>query len=308
VLAHTLADLLNESAGNRSDRTATIVEMGAGTGRLASDILTTLSRERKELFERLSYVIVETSRSMRELQKEKLLEFADRLFWRELAEIGPQTSARLFFSNELVDAFPVHRARFSQGRLEEAYVTAKPDRTTGERRPAFVWGEPSTARLARYVERMRVKLSEGQIIEINLDAIEWLSRVAASIESGYLVTIDYGDVVEHLYGPDRMTGTLRSFYQHRLTDSVLERAGEQDITASVNFTSLIEYGRDFGLERVSYERQTAFLMRRGLIERIANMQSASGAVDDLKERLAIKNLFVPGGVSDNFRVLIQKKM
>jgi SAM-dependent MidA family methyltransferase len=308
VLAHTLADLLDETAGDRPDRIATIVEMGAGTGRLACDVLAALRDERNELFGRLGYVIVETSSPMRELQKERLIEFADRVSWRELAGVGPQAGARVFFSNELVDALPVHRARIHRGRLEESCVTVKPDRTTGERRLAFAWSEPSTAELARYVERMKVKFCEGQIIEINLDAIDWLSRVAASIESGHLVTIDYGDVAEHLYGPDRAAGTLRSFYRHRLVDSVLERIGEQDMTASVNFTSLVEYGRDFGLETVSYERQTAFLMRKGLIERIANMQSASGAVDDLKERLAIKNLFVPGGVSDNFRVLIQKKV
>ena len=303
VLAVALADMLSESTEDQSRRSATIVEMGAGTGRLACDIIATLRDEQRELFERLSYVIVETSHSMRELQKEMLNEFIDRISWRDLAEIGPQTGARIFFSNELVDAFPVHRARFSQGRIEESYVTTKPDLSL-----ALVWGEPSTAELARYVERMNVKLSEGQIIEINLDGIGWLSRVAAAIECGYLVTIDYGDTVEHLYGPDRSAGTLRSFYKHRLSDSVLEKLGEQDMTASVNFTSLVEYGRDFGLETVSYERQTAFLMRRGLIERIAKMQSARGDIDDLKERLAIKNLFIPGGVSDNFRVLIQKKV
>jgi SAM-dependent MidA family methyltransferase len=308
VLALALADLLNEQAGTQSQTIATIVEMGAGTGQLARDVLATLRDERAEVFERLGYVIVETSPRMRELQKEKLNDFAERVLWRDLAELGPQTGARVIFSNEFVDAFPVHRARFSQGRIEESYVSVKPDRTTGENRLALVWGEPSTAELARYVERIRVNLSEGQVFEINLDAIDWLNRVAASIGSGYLVTIDYGDVAEHLYGPDRTTGTLRSFYRHRLIDSVLERIGEQDMTASVNFTSLIEYGRDFGLETVSYERQTAFLMRRGLIERIAKMQSASGAIDDLKERLAIKNLFLPGGVSDNFRVLIQKKV
>ena len=307
VLAHALADLVNESAGDRSDITATVVEMGAGTGRLARDVLAALRDERNELFGRLGYVIAETSPRMRELQKEMLTEFADRVTWLGLAEVGPQTGARVFFSNELVDAFPVHRARFARGRLEESYITLKPDRATGARRLALAWDVPSTAELARYVERMKVKLSEGQVIEINLDAIDWLGRVAAAIGSGYLVTIDYGDVAEHMYGPDRKMGTLRSFYKHRLTDSILERVGEQDMTASVNFTSLIEYGRDFGLETVSYERQTAFLMRRGLIERIANMQSAGGDIDDLKERLAIKNLFVPGGVSDNFRVLIQKK-
>ena len=73
----------------------------------------------------------------------------------------------------------------------------------------------------------------------------------------------------------------------------------------MNFTALIEYGRDLGFELVSYERQTAFLTRMGLIERIAAEHKASESLDDLKERLTVKNLFVPGGVSDSFRVLIQ---
>ncbi len=74
----------------------------------------------------------------------------------------------------------------------------------------------------------------------------------------------------------------------------------------MNFTALIEYGRDLGFELVSYERQTAFLTRMGLIERIAAEHDASDSLD-LKERLAVKNLFVPGGVSDSFRVLIQRR-
>jgi SAM-dependent MidA family methyltransferase len=92
-----------------------------------------------------------------------------------------------------------------------------------------------------------------------------------------------------------------------MIDSPLERVGEQDITASVNFTALIEYGRDSGFDLVSYERQTGFLTRLGLIERIANQYSPNDSLDDLKERLAVKNLFVPGGVSDSFRVLIQRR-
>jgi SAM-dependent MidA family methyltransferase len=308
VLAATFADLLNESVEQASPADITVVEMGAGTGRLACDLLATMCDERAAVFERLRYVIVETSPRMRELQKEKLKNFAERVEWRDLSEIGQPSGARLIFSNELIDALPVHRARFRQGSLEELYVTVKPDPATGENHLALAWGERSTEELSRYIERMKVKLAEGQIVEINLDAIDWLRRVSASMESGYLVTIDYGDTVAHLYGPDRLEGTLRSFYRHTLIASPLERIGEQDLTASVNFTALIDYGRDFGLETVSYERQTAFLMRSGLIERIAAMQSATGAVDDLKERLAIKNLFVPGGVSDNFRVLIQKKV
>ena len=151
-----------------------------------------------------------------------------------------------------------------------------------------------------------MNFAEGQVIEINLEASAWLESLSRAIERGFLVTIDYGDIAAHLYGPDRAGGTLRSFYRHRLVDSPLERIGEQDITSSVNFTALIESGRDFGLETLSYERQTSFLIRNGLIERIA--ATASEAVDDLKERLVVKNLFVPGGASDNFRVLIQKKI
>jgi SAM-dependent MidA family methyltransferase len=154
---------------------------------------------------------------------------------------------------------------------------------------------------------MRVKLREDQIVEINLDAVDWLSRMTRALASGFLMTIDYGDLCDSLWTPDRLRGTLRSFHNHRLIDSPLSSLGEQDITASVNFTALIEYGSEFGFEPVSFERQTAFLMRMGLIERIAASYRPDETLNDLKQRLAVKNLFVPGGISDSFRVLIQGK-
>jgi SAM-dependent MidA family methyltransferase len=128
------------------------------------------------------------------------------------------------------------------------------------------------------------------------------------LDAGFLVTIDYGDRAALLYGADRREGTLRSFYRHQLTDSVLDRVGEQDITASVNFTALMDYGQEKGLETVSYERQASFLFSNGLIERTASLEKAPIEDQDVSARLAVKNLFVPGGVSDNFRVLIQRKL
>jgi SAM-dependent MidA family methyltransferase len=220
--------------------------------------------------------------------------------WRDLEEAERSPLEAIFFSNELFDALPVHLLRLSSAGVEESYVSVISNRLRS------IWKRPSTERLARYLQAMQVELSEGQIVEAGLDAIDLLARVSRAIERGYLITIDYGDVAGHLYSPERRLGTLRSFYRHRLIESPLERPGEQDITASVNFTALIEYGREFGLELMSYERQSAFLLRMGLIERIAAM-GASETGDDLKSRLAIKNLFVPGGVSDNFRVLIQRK-
>src|SRR5262249_42871705 len=141
----------------------------------------------------------------------------------------------------------------------------------------FAWGPLSSARLEEYVSRLAVPLSEGQVIEINLEAIDWLQAVAASLCSGYVVTIDYGDIEAHLYGQDRRRGTLRSYYKHTIAESVLDRIGEQDITSSVNFTALIRYGLDVGLNTVSFERQSAFLVRMGLIDRIAELTAQSEA-------------------------------
>ena len=284
-----------------SDEPLTIVELGPGTGQLASDVLSALRDEHPALFDPLTYALVEASPAMRKRQQDKLTEFDERTRFCELDDLGPVRG--IAFSNEFVDALPVHRALYERGAVKELFVT-----TCDE--PAhlsLIWGNPESSRLTEYIERIDVPLREGQIIEINLDAIDWLARIARSLEHGLLVSIDYGDDARSLWRPDRRAGTLRSFYRHRLIDSPLERVGEQDITASVNFTALIEYGSDFGFEVVSYERQTAFLTRMGLIERIANQYSSSDSLDDLKERLAVKNLFVPGGVGDSFRVLIQRR-
>lgn len=302
LLARAFAELWQQ-VSDQPD--LTIVELGAGTGQLAHDILTAIREERPEIFEQLSYVIVEASPAMRRRQREMLAAFDDLVVWRDLKELEWESESTpldaISFSNELFDAMPVHRVRSEHGQLEEAYVAVERERL------ALIWDEPSTDALAGYLNDLEINLTNGQVAEINLDAVALLGRLSKLLSRGFLVTIDYGDVAAHLYGPDRRKGTLRSFYRHSLTGSPLERPGEQDITASVNFTALIEYGKDFGFERVSYERQTAFLMRMGLVEKIADRMQED-TVDDLQERLALKNLFVPGGVSDNFRVLIQRKL
>lgn len=297
VLARAFVELWSIAA-----EPLTIVEFGAGTGRLASDVLAAMRDEHAAVFQGLSYVIIETSPAMRKLQHDALAAFADRVSWSDLEEIERAPISGIVFSNEFVDALPVHRVCIRGGAVTEAYLIVTRDAPA---RLTPVWCPPSTEELTRYIERMGVSLREDQIIEINLDAVGWLAQVARVLRRGFLMTIDYGDVAQLLWAGDRSAGTLRSFYEHRLIESPLERIGQQDITASVNFTALTEYGSDFGLEILSYERQTAFLIRMGLIERIAAAHAET--LDDLKERLAVKNLLVPGGISDSFRVLVQGK-
>jgi SAM-dependent MidA family methyltransferase len=297
VLAQAFAE---QWAG--SDESLTIVEMGPGTGRLAVDVLTTMRDEHPATFDRLNYILVEASPAMRKHQQDKLAVFEGSVSWCSLDQLERAPIRGIVFSNEFVDALPVHRVRLMKGLIEEQYVSAIDSERLG-----FVWQQPSSERLGEYIDRIGVHLRQGQEVEINIDVLDWLSRMGNAIAGGLLVTIDYGDTAGHLWTADRKSGTLRSFHLHKLTNSVLELVGEQDITSSVNFTALIEYGRDFGFEFVTYERQTAFLTRFGLIERIASRHAPGESLDDLQERLAVKNLFVPGGISDSFRVLIQRR-
>jgi SAM-dependent MidA family methyltransferase len=315
-LARLFADLLGTNRDANSSTTTTdhfeILEAGAGTGQLALDILTALRAEHPDVYSRINYLIAERSPEMERRQRSKLKPHSGKVEWVGVTANGHpsvETVTGILFSNELIDALPVHVARAVPGGLEELLVTAPAERREDNSSDfCFSWGAPSTEEIRRYLEIAGARLSEGQIVEVNLDAAEWLRAVARILETGYLVTIDYGDVAGHLYSQDRMHGTLRSFYKHALAPSVLDRPGVQDITASVNFTALMEYGRHARLETVSFERQSAFLIRMGLIDRIAAMEMKADPMTDLRDRLAVKNLFAPGGSSDNFRVLIQRKL
>jgi SAM-dependent MidA family methyltransferase len=300
-------------------RPLALVEIGAGSGQLALDILTALRNEHARVFAETSYCIVETSPAMRVRQREKLSSLGNKVCWNQIQDLARIEG--IIFSNEVVDAMPVHRIKVSGSGIRELFVaTAEsigPDFDPVRPRVAgglasdpellLAWGQPSSRRLAEYVQSIKIRLTEGQVIEVNLDALAWVTHVEQVLANGLLITIDYGDVAPHLYGPDRRAGTFRCFYNHRLEDDPLERIGEQDMTASVNFTALMEHGATLGLKTLSYERQSAFLMRNGLIERIQALPDPTDSMDEIRDRLALKNLFVPGGVSDNFRVLIQRK-
>ena len=314
VLGSAFTDLWSkESAG----APLTILEAGAGTGQLALDILRSLRDEQSEVFGGLHYLIAERSQAFRKAQQSLLHEFRDCVEWLpgdyfSAAPAGVSFNG-IVFSNELIDAMPVHLVRKAGGRVQEAYVAAanrteKDDIGSEAETLALAWGTPSAKDVEDFVAQIGVELLDGQVVEVNLEAIEWLSRVASSITRGLVVTIDYGDLEGHLYARDRRAGTLRSFSGHRISASPLDQAGEQDITSSVNFSALIENGKRFGLEPVSYERQSSFLIRHGILDHIARASSSRNAdPKSVNDMLAIKNLLVEGGSSDNFRVLVQRK-
>ncbi|MCA1593297.1 MAG: SAM-dependent methyltransferase [Acidobacteria bacterium] len=254
---------------------------------------------------RLRYVFDETSADARSRAAELLSPFARHIEFRNLDEFDAPFEAGVIFSNELLDALPVHRVVMRDGKLLELYVSLNVD-------GAFVWveREPSTTRLAEHFERARVTLAKGQIAEINLEAEAWIERSARTLRRGYVITVDYGDEDEGLYGaPHRREGTLRAFRGHAFAADVLDKPGQQDLTTTVNWTQIKRAGERAGLETLSLERQDAFLLRAGLLEQL-EVESAMARSESevVRLRLDAREMILPGGMSEHFQVLVQKRV
>ncbi|MTJ30437.1 class I SAM-dependent methyltransferase [Aphanizomenon sp. UHCC 0183] len=294
-----------------------LVEMGAGQGILASHILNYIQQEYPDFFGAVKYIIVEKSQSLKQEQQQRLQDFA--VDWCNLEEIPSKSINGCFFSNELVDAFPVHQFILAAGELREIYVTlAELNREISEiqiiRDPLFieVIGEPSTPQLGEYFKLVGIDLSQntyenGYRSEINLAALNWLGIVADCLERGYVLTIDYGYPAHRYYNPRRSQGTLQCYYQHRHHDNPYINIGQQDITAHVDFTALSSWGERCGLKQVGWTQQGLFLMSLGIGERLAALSSQQQPISQLlQQREGLHQLINPGGLG-NFGVLVQSR-
>lgn len=287
----------------------TLVEMGAGQGILAGDVLAYLQRQHPNFFDSLDYLIVEKSVALKKEQQQRLKGLPLR--WCELEEIPTNSAIGCFFSNELVDAFPVHQFVLSGEKLREVYVTTQDGVNFVE-----VTGEASTNELIKYFDLIGIKLTagvypDGYRSEINLAALNWLSTVADKLQRGYILTIDYGYAADRYYNPARREGTLQCYYQHRHHDNPYINIGRQDITAHANFTALERWGELRGLEKVGFTQQGLFLMALGLGDRIASLSSSNatsgkGILEVLQRRDALHQMIDPMGLG-GFGVLIQSK-
>lgn len=302
----------------------TLVEMGAGQGLLVQDVLRYLHRHYADCFAALEYLIVEASPALVAEQRRSLQRFAEswgRLHWRQWHEIAPESVTGCFFSNELVDALPVHQVAIASGRLHEIYVTlADPTQLSPQSSSgcAFVetLGDLSTPRLQEYftlsgVDFPSAAYAEGYRTEVNLVALDWLTTVAQRLRQGYLLTIDYGYLASRYYSPARHQGTLQCYYQHTHHNDPYLNVGRQDITTHVNFTALERQGLALGLTSLGLTPQGLFLMALGLGDRIAAISTltptAETSLQDILQRREALHLLANPMAMGNFGVLIQTK-
>ncbi len=210
----------------------------------------------------------------------------------------PERFTGVVFSNEFFDALPVDAAVFRDGRLREQRVALR-----GEH---FAWEEGGDAspEVQAFVERYFPAPAEGSWYEANLEALAYLERLAAALDSGFLLTIDYGFTRrESVRYP---AGTLMGYHRHTAREDVLEDPGERDITAHVNFTALEEHGSSLALRTVRFETLAATLLSVGAADQFsAALQAPGGDAEELRRRMQLKTLLF--GMGETFRVLTQCK-
>ena len=289
-LARQCAPLMQE-LGN-----ADVLEVGAGSGALAADLLMEL-----ECLGQLPriYYILELSADLRQRQAQRLAQQVPHLAARaQWLDTLPAPGFRgIVVANEVLDAMPVQRFCIKDGVFQRMDVAWEND--------GFIWQLlPAEAALSR-VLAARLDLAaipDGYISEINLQAEAWLQSMAAVLAHGVIILVDYGYGRAEYYHPQRNTGTLRCHYRHRAHDNPLVLVGLQDITSHVEFTAIVEAATDAGLTLLGYTSQAAFLTANG----IAQLADALQDPDPRRQitlMQEIKKLTLPQEMGELFKVM-----
>jgi SAM-dependent MidA family methyltransferase len=298
LLAFQFAEWLEKIPGDKVE----IVEAGAHDGKLALDVLRWLRKFRPELFARLTYCILDPSVRRRAWQQTTLAEFGDKVLW--LAEsLSPSVAVHgVNFANELLDAMPVHRLGWDATKREwfEWGVTLRAER--------FDWAKmrPSVAfkKLEMLPPELLEVLPDGFTTEICPAAEDWWRSAAQCLKAGTLMTLDYGSVNEAGLSPNHPQGTVRAYHRHKICDDILANAGEQDITANVDFHAIQQCGEAMGLRTETLVSQSQFLT--GITCRLT--AGGNGTSDwSPKKNRELQTLIHPEHLGRAFRVLVQSR-
>ena len=277
-----------------------VVELGAGSGRLAADITAHAGRLDPGFANAVRYVAVD--RTPQALDAGGLAAPGAPQSYDLVRAYGvPMRGVQgCFISNELVDAFPVHRFLVDDGVLE-LYVTERNGRLVE------IPGEPSTPDLAARLERLPHRLPPGYCGEVNLAIGPWMTEVGEALERGFVVTIDYGGIDTDLYSTRRMSGTLQTYRGHSPGAGPFAHVGLQDITSHADFSSIAYEGRRAGLETIGLVTQADYLARLGLGSWVRAIRTMGlGQQEKQANTMAMRNLVDPSGLG-SFRVLVQEK-
>ena len=286
ALARAAAAIIAQSAPN-------IIEFGAGTGKLARDVLTALAEEGVQVD---SYTIIELSGELRARQQEALKDFP-QVRW---LDGFPEAFSGVVLANEVLDAMPIELVVKTQAGWRRQMVTVE------EGRFAYVQQELDAAladQLARQIPEADT-LPEGYLTEIHPVACGFMASLARMFEGGKgaALLFDYGFPAHEYYVDQRTGGTLMCHYRHHAHPEPFYLPGLQDITAHVDFTAMAVASQDAGLEVLAYMNQASFLLGCGIGELLLRT-SPEDAVRYLPQSKAVQKLVSPAEMGELFKVL-----
>lgn len=289
TLAHAIAPVLVETSGD-------ILELGAGSGRLAVDVLGEL-----EQLDALParYCILEVSADLRARQQDLITrerpQLAGRVQWLDAL---PSHFSGVILGNEVLDALPVELVLWTESGPQVRGVMLE-----GE---GFAWQD---RRIDDAILRARadaLNLAPGYLSEINLAADALIASLAHSLQRGLILLIDYGFAASEYYHPQRHMGTLRAHYRHHALDDPFYLPGLCDLTAHVDFSAAARVGEAAGLELAGYSSQANFLLNAGLTELLMQTPPTDAAAF-LPQSNAVQRLVSPAEMGDLFKVIALTK-
>ncbi|MHB1214255.1 MAG: class I SAM-dependent methyltransferase [Thiobacillus sp.] len=285
TLAHAIAPVLAETGGE-------VLELGAGSGRLAADLLGELERL-DALPSR--YLILEVSADLRQRQQEtiarELPQLAGRVHWLDAL---PAHFSGVILGNEVLDALPVDLVHWTEAGPQVRGVALD-----GK---GFAWQERPIADPVLRARADTLNLAPGYLSEINLAADALIAALAHALDRGLILMIDYGFGESEYYHPQRHMGTLRAHYRHHALDDPFYLPGLCDLTAHVDFSSVARAGAAAGLALAGYTSQASFLLHSGLTGLLLQTPPADAAAY-LPQANAVQRLVSPAEMGELFKVI-----
>ncbi len=285
TLAHAIAPVLAETDGE-------VLELGAGSGRLAVDVLGELAR-----LDALParYCILEVSADLRARQQDTLArelpQLAGRVHWLDAL---PAHFSGVILGNEVLDALPTELVHWTEdGPLSRGVIME------GE---AFAWQDRPIGDPLLRARTDTLGLAPDYLSEINLAAEALITSLAQVMDRGVILMIDYGFSAAEYYHPQRHMGTLRAHYRHHALDDPFYLPGLCDLTAHVDFSVVARAGMAAGLELAGYTSQASFLLNSGLTELLMQTPPADAAAY-LPQANAVQRLVSPAEMGELFKVI-----
>lgn len=298
LFSQSLANAVLPALELKLDHEQIILEVGAGRGRMAADILVYLKQQNKLPKE---YWILELSADLRERQKNTIKdvvpELIDRVKWLDSL---PEKFSGVVLANELLDAMPVQLFQKNDNDINEVHVVWHDDKFAFLLQSGF--DERLITRVKDIEDELGFEFNSGYVSEINFSAEDWIKSIAESLQQGIIVLIDYGFPRHEYYHDQRVQGTMMCHYRHRTHPDVFVYPGLQDITAHVDFTAMADAALEANLKVMGYTNQVSFLMGAGIME-LAEINENDSLAEQMDTTSQIKKLTLPHEMGELFKVI-----